>query len=152
GLIAHRPGDTRLAMRAKGGARRARWAPTLLSALILPAFAGGCGGGGGDKPPVFTPVSASADGTIYTLQLGDLKMVVDGARGARSTEFSLFGENGLVTRDQNSSNYGSTYWPSPQSSWCTAGGGCWPPPAAVDSQAYTGTVDDAANSIQLTSA
>ena len=131
---------------------RARRVPTLLLTFVLPAFAGVCGGSGGDKPPTYSPVSATVAGTIYTLQLGDLKMVVDGARGARITEFSLFQKNALVTRDQNSSNYGSTYWPSPQSSWCTAGGGCWPPPAAVDSQAYTGTIDDALNSIQLTSA
>ena len=42
---------------------------------------------------------------------------------------------------QNHDNFGSTYWPSPQSSWCAAGGGCWPPPAAIDSGAYTGGID-----------
>ena len=56
----------------------------------------------------------------------------------------------LVTRDESHGNYGSTYWPSPQSSWCAAVGGCWPPPAAIDSGPYTGGID-AANSIQLTS-
>jgi len=117
-------------------------------ALLL---AGACGGGGGDKPPVFTPVSATTDAGFYTLTLGDLKMVVDGAKGARIIEFSLRGTNVLVTHDQSHDNFGSTYWPSPQSSWCTAGGGCWPPPAAVDGGPYTGGID-AANSIQLSSA
>ena len=70
---------------------------------------------------MYTPVSITNDGTLYTLQLGDLKMVVDGSRGARVTEFSLFGSNVLVTRDQNGT-YGSTFWPSPQASWCAAGG------------------------------
>ncbi len=87
---------------------------------------------------------------MYTLTLGDLQMAIDGARGARMTELSLRGTNVLVTRDENST-YGSTYWPSPQSSWCSTGAGCWPPPAAVDSGAYTGAIE-AGNSIQLTSA
>jgi hypothetical protein len=119
--------------------------------LVLLACAGACGGGGGEKAPTFMPVAATTDGDLYTLTLGDLKMVIDGAKGARITEFSLRGTNVLVTRDQNHDNFGSTYWPSPQSSWCTAGGGCWPPPAAIDGGPYTGSVDDA-NTIQLASA
>ncbi|HXU05193.1 MAG TPA: hypothetical protein VN903_29740 [Polyangia bacterium] len=127
---------------------RLAWA--LASVAVLSGCGGG-GGGGGDKGPVYTPVSATMDGGLYTLQLGDLKMVVDSTRGARITEFSLAGKNALVLREESSSNYGSTYWPSPQSSWCAAGGGCWPPLAAIDMQAYTGAIDAAANSIQLTS-
>ena len=94
--------------------------------------AGGCGGGG-DKPPVFTPVSVTSDGSIHTLTLGDLKMVIDGARGARITEFSLQGTNVLVTRDQNHDNYGSTYWPSPQARWCAwaEAAGHRPPPSTA---------------------
>jgi hypothetical protein len=111
--------------------------------------AGACGGGD-DKPPVFTPVSVTSDGSIHTLTLGDLKMVIDGANGARITEFSLQGTNVLVTRDAQHDNYGSTYWPSPQASWCALGGGCWPPPAAIDTGPYTGGAD-AANSIGLVS-
>jgi hypothetical protein len=118
--------------------------------MLLVACAAGCGGGGGGETgPSFTPVSATKDGELYTLHLGDLKMVVDGARGARITEFSLSGTNALVIRD-DSANYGSTYWPSPQSSWCAAGTGCWPAPAEIDTQAYTGAIDGT-NSIQLTS-
>jgi hypothetical protein len=132
-------------MKRTGVGCGARWTFALL------ACAGACGGGGDEKAPTFMPVSAAAEGDLYTLTLGDLKMVVDGAKGARITEFSLRGSNVLVTRDQNHDNFGSTYWPSPQSSWCTAGGGCWPPPAAIDGGAYTGGVD-AANTIQLASA
>jgi hypothetical protein len=118
--------------------------------VLLLACAGACGGGGGEPPVTYAPVSATTDGSLYTLALGDLKMVVDATRGARITEVSLRGTNVLVTRDQNGT-YGSTYWPSPQSSWCTAGGGCWPPPAAIDNQSYTGNID-AASSIHLVSA
>jgi len=118
------------------------WVP----ALVL-ACAGACGGG--DQPITYTPVSATSDGSLYTLNLGDLKMVVDASTGARITEFSLVGTNVLVTSDVNA-NYGATYWPSPQSSWCAAGGGCWPPIAAIDNEAYTGSIDTT-NSILLTS-
>jgi hypothetical protein len=112
--------------------------------------AAGCGGDG-DSAPSFTPVSATSAGGIYTLTLGSLKMVIDGAKGARITEFSLDGADVLTDREVNGTNFGATYWPSPQSSWCTAGGGCWPPPAAIDNQPYTGAIDTATNVIRLTS-
>jgi hypothetical protein len=111
--------------------------------------AGACGGEG-DRPPVFTPVSLTSDGSIHTLTLGDLKMVIDGNRGARLTEFSLQGTNVLMTRDDNGDKYGSTYWPSPQASWCALGSGCWPPPAAIDSGVYTPRMDTD-SSIELAS-
>jgi len=132
-------------MRQRRAFARASWVPTLALAC-----AGACGGGGGAKAPTYTPVSATTDGTLSTLQLGDLKMVVDESRGGRITEFSLFGTNTLVTRDQNGT-YGSTYWPSPQSSWCAAGGACWPPPAALDSGTYAADPINASNNISLTS-
>src|ERR1051326_683845 len=106
-----------------------------IATLLLVGAAACGGGGGGAKPPTYTPVSATADGSLYTLTLGDLKMVIDGANGARVIEFSFRGQNVLVTQDENI-NFGSTYWPSPQASWCTTGGGCWPPPAALDGGPY----------------
>ena len=59
--------------------------------------------------------------------------------------------NVLTGTDINRDDYGSTYWPSPQSSWCTAGGGCWPPIEAIDLDPYTGSIDTGTNSVQLTS-
>jgi hypothetical protein len=132
-------------MRPRRGCWQGSWVAALAFACV---GAGACGGGGGDKPISFTPVSATSDGALYTLTLGDLKMVIDASTGARITEFSLVGTNVLVTRDENLT-FGSTYWPSPQASWCAAGGDCWPPVAAIDSEPYTGSID-AANSIQLT--
>src|SRR4029078_10710494 len=41
--------------------------------------------------------------------------------------------------------------PSPQSTWCAAGTDCFPAPAGIDSEPYTGSVG-AANSIELASA
>ena len=138
-----------MAMNTLAMFRQTGWA-----AMMVLACAGACGGSGGasEKAPVFTPVSATSDGDVHTLQLGDLKMVVDGGRGAHVTEFSLFGTSPLLTRDQSHNAYGSVYWPSPQASWCAAGGGCWPPPPEIDGQPYTGGIDGATNSLHLTSA
>jgi hypothetical protein len=130
-------------MKPASASWRRAWIPTFLFVC-----AGACGGGG-ETPISYTPVSAMDVGGVYTLTLGDLKMVVDSGTGARITEFSLRGTNVLVTQQDNV-NYGSTYWPSPQSSWCTAGGGCWPPLEGIDNHSYTGTIDDA-NSIHFTS-
>lgn len=120
-------------------------------AMLVGVAAGGCGAGDDDEPISYTPVSATNDSGLYTLQLGALKLVIDGTRGARITEFSLAGTNVLVTRDENGT-YGSTYWPSPQSSWCAEGAACWPPAAAIDTQPYTGDIDAQTNVVRLTSA
>jgi hypothetical protein len=134
------------AMSAGGGTKRGF---VWVGALVLTGAAA-CGGEEAEKPPSFTPVSATSEGNVYSLRLGDMKLVIDGMRGAVTTEFSLDGKNALVTRDENST-YGSIFWPSPQSSWCAAGGACWPPPAAIDGQPYAGTVDAGTNTIELTS-
>ncbi len=113
---------------------------------------GGTAGNGGNVSSDYQPVSAtSSSPQKYTLQMGPIKLVIDGATGARIIEFSYNGTNIFTGPDVNPSNYGSTFWPSPQSSWCAAGGGCWPPIAAIDIQAYTGSIDTATNSIQMTS-
>ena len=130
-------------MRTRGISWRATSGVVLVWAL-------GCGGAGAGAPS-YTPVSATSEGSLYTLELGDLKMVIDGSEGARITEFSLRGNNVLTGTNVDASNYGSTFWASPQSSWCSAGGNCWPPIAAFDYQPYTGTIDAATNVIQLTS-
>jgi len=125
------------------------WFPTLTVGLLV-ACGGACGGSSGVS---YTPVSATADATatLYTLDMGALKMVIDASMGARITEFSLNGANVLTGPDVDSENYGSTYWPSPQSTWCQSGTGCWPPIGPIDRRQYTGSIDPATNVIQLTS-
>jgi hypothetical protein len=125
------------------------WRSIGLAGVVM-ACAGACGGSG-ESAPSYTPVSATNDGELYTLALGDLKMVIDAAKGARITEFSLAGTNVLIDADVGGANYGSTFWVSPQSSWCAAGGGCWPPLAAIDTKPYTGGIDSNPTAITLTS-
>jgi hypothetical protein len=103
--------------------------------------------------PPYTPISAKADatGALYTLGMGPLTMVIDASMGARITEFSLNGTNVLTGPAVDPENYGGTFWPSPQSSWCSSGGGCWPPIGVLDVGGYGGSVDPSAHVITLNS-
>ena len=74
----------------------------------------------------------SSKNTLHTLSVGPLRMTIDAAKGARIVEFSHDGKNVLSGPEINPANYGSTFWPSPQSLWG------WPPMAAIDSDPYTG--------------
>jgi len=82
-----------------------------------------------------TPEVDSAGNWSFTF--GRYRFVVAGARGARVIEFSIDGTN-LIDASQ-----GSTFWPSPQQAYT------WPPPAEIDSAAYTARADGA--SLSLTS-
>jgi hypothetical protein len=74
-------------------------------------------------------------GTIYSFRFGDTVFAVDAAKGARIVTFSLGGRNVLTAaRNAGDINWGSTFWPSPQSDWS------WPPPTEIDSGAYTASL------------
>src|ERR1039457_2007820 len=85
----------------------------------------GAGGAGGNVSNVYQPVSASSQDKLYTLQRGPIKLVVDASVGARITEFSHDGTHVQTGPDVNATNYGSRFWPSPQSSWYAPTN--WPP-------------------------
>ncbi len=70
-------------------------------------------------------------GTLYTFTFGDTVFAVDAATGGRIVTFSLAGKNILTAaKGSQDNNWGSTFWPSPQSDWN------WPPPAEIDPGAY----------------
>jgi hypothetical protein len=84
-------------------------------------------------------------GTIYSFSFDDTVFAVDAAKGARIVTFSLGGRNLLTAaKDASDINWGATFWPSPQNDWS------WPPPAEIDSGAYTASVTGA--TLTLTSA
>jgi hypothetical protein len=83
--------------------------------------------------------------TLITLDLGGARMVVDAAKGARITELSIAGVNILSGPAINNQNFGSTFWPSPQTLWN------WPPVKALDTDQYTGGVDSATGVVRLDS-
>ena len=112
--------------------------------------AGGSGSNTGGSGGNVSNVSVTTDGNNhYTLQVGSMKMVIDAGVGARITEFSLNDTNVLtapaVDQSAGHNNYGCTFWTSPQAAWS------WPPVAALDSQAYSGVIDAATNSVELVS-
>ena len=71
------------------------WRVSRRFGLVL-AVGVGCTSGGGASPPSYLPVSATNQDSLYTIEMGSLKMVVDAAVGARVTEFSLAGTNVLT--------------------------------------------------------
>lgn len=75
-------------------------------------------------------------GTLYTFTSGDTVFAVDAAKGGRIVTFALGGRNILTpAKDGQDNNWGSTFWPSPQSDWN------WPPPGAIDPGAYSAALE-----------
>ena len=72
----------------------------------------------------------------YTITLADQTLEIDPAAGGRITSLRLNQEEFLIGKDINPTNWGSTFWPSPQSAWN------WPPLPEIDSQPYATTIND----------
>jgi hypothetical protein len=114
---------------------------------------GGGGGGGGGTAGAAQPqpqpgdaggggASGAGDSAVpierggkYALELGDLSFEVDPQAGGRVTRFALGGRDVLASAAVHADNWGSTFWPSPQSGWG------WPPPPEIDSAPYAGRID-----------
>ena len=148
---------------AAGGSLEAAGAATILS---------GCGDSGGNDDMGASGGSAgesagaagTAGGTStamwtmnagkYQLNLGSTFLEIDPANGARITALRVGGETGgnlvadaTVTGEDD--NWGSTFWPSPQT-WP------WPPTdlasiAAINTLPYVAVLNEAANTLTLTS-
>jgi len=79
--------------------------------------------------------SPTVNGTVYTFTFGNTVFAVDAAKAGRIVTFSLAGKNILTApKDSQDNNWGSTFWPSPQSDWN------WPPPAELDPDAYAASL------------
>lgn len=75
-------------------------------------------------------------GNLVVIKQDNTLMKVDPLEGARIVSFQLEGEEILATKATSPESYGSTFWPSPQSSWG------WPPLASIDSKSYTFSISD----------
>ncbi len=64
-------------------------------------------------------VPPQQDGSLFSLEVGNLVFTVDSAYGAKVSSFTLDGTEFLVTSEMVSTDYlwGATLWPSPQSEW-----------------------------------
>lgn len=81
------------------------------------------------SPNGVIPVCNSAK--LCTFTWGAYVFAVDASDGARIVQFSLSGQNILVTQAAVPSAFGATFWPSPQSAWN------WPPIVTLDTGAYS---------------
>ncbi len=70
---------------------------------------------------------------LTTIRSGHTTMVVDPLAGGRVVSLRVGAREVLAGKDVHPENYGSTFWPSPQSLWN------WPPPAVLDREPYTAT-------------
>jgi len=71
----------------------------------------------------------------YTISLPHQTLEIDPTVGGRITSLQLSGEEFLTGKEINATNWGSTFWSSPQSAWN------WPPPAALDKMPYAASVE-----------
>jgi hypothetical protein len=96
-------------------------------------------GGGGADGAAANPVVPTQSGTQYALGFGDVTFVVDANVGARITTLSIGGANLLTDSSVNSTNWGSTFWTSPQSAWKPSN---WPPVPEIDNRPYGGAINN----------
>jgi hypothetical protein len=73
---------------------------------------------------------------VFHIKVGNQSMEINANLGGRITSFLVDGRNFLTDARVDSLNWGSTFWPSPQSDWN------WPPPAAIDNEPYTATLEE----------
>jgi hypothetical protein len=79
----------------------------------------------------------------YSIGSGNVTITTDPSIGGRITSFKLGAYDFIVGKDVSPEGYGSTFWPSPQSSWN------WPPPAILDNQPYS--IEYSSDKIQMVS-
>ncbi|HEY7371275.1 MAG TPA: DUF4380 domain-containing protein [Polyangia bacterium] len=89
-------------------------------------------------PPSPQPVKPAVEGGRHVLAWDDVRVEIDAATGARVTALRLGGRELLSGPAADAGNYGSTFWPSPQSAWG------WPPVSEIDHGPYRAEVEPAA--------
>jgi hypothetical protein len=104
------------------------------------AAAGGSTGAGGSTSSLVVPTTVSSSGR-NRFAFGDVIFEVDPKVGARVGKASLSGADMVVSSGTatDQTDWGAVFWTSPQSAWDKN----WPPPAAIDTNAYTGGISGA---------
>lgn len=82
-------------------------------------------------------------GNVYIIRLPGQALEIDVLRGGRIAALTFNGKNILANQQVNAVNWGSTFWPSPQSTWK------WPPPAELDNKPYAVAIEN--NIVKMTS-
>src|SRR6185369_14206993 len=84
------------------------------------------------------PVKPAVEGGRHVLAWDDVRVEIDAATGARVIALRLGGRELLSGPAADAGNYGSTFWPAPQSAWG------WPPVPEIDHGPYRAEVEPAA--------
>ncbi|MDP2317052.1 MAG: hypothetical protein Q8P41_29435 [Pseudomonadota bacterium] len=95
---------------------------------------GGGDSGGGDSGGGEPVVPRLVDGR-WVFAWGSTTLELDPALGARVTRLAVGDVDVLTDATTHATNWGATFWTSPQSDWG------WPPVAALDTGAYAATLD-----------
>jgi len=89
-------------------------------------------------PPEPQPVQPALEGGRHVLAWDDVRLEIDAATGGRVTALRFGGRNLLSEPAADAGNFGSTFWPSPQTAWG------WPPLAEIDHGPYRAELEPAA--------
>jgi hypothetical protein len=89
-------------------------------------------------PPQPQPVKPTVEAGRQVLAWDDVRLEIDAATGGRVTALRFGGCNLLTEPAADAGNYGSTFWPSPQSAWG------WPPLPEIDHGPYRVEIEPAA--------
>lgn len=81
--------------------------------------------------------------STWTVKTSFAELKADPFAGGRIVSIVLNGKNFLIESDINKDNWGSTFWPSPQSQWG------WPPSEILDKNSYSFEVEG--NSLKMAS-
>ena len=92
----------------------------------------------GMQPPPAQPVIPVVEAGRHVLAWDDVRLEIDAATGGRVTTLRLGGRDLLSGAAADAANYGSTFWPSPQSAWG------WPPLPEIDHAPYRVDVEPGA--------
>ena len=84
------------------------------------------------------PVTPAVENSRHVLAWDDVRVEIDAASGARVTALRFGGRNLLSEPSADAGNYGSTFWPAPQTAWG------WPPLPEIDHGPYRAEIDGAA--------
>jgi hypothetical protein len=73
----------------------------------------------------------------YRFAFGDVALEIDTKVGGRVSKLALGAADLIMTSATDPTTWGSVFWTSPRADWTPE---LWPPPAAIDNAAYTGSV------------
>lgn len=89
-----------------------------------------------DLPPALNVSTTSEGNNIYSLTAGDMTLEIDASAAGRVSSFKKSGTEFIAGSNVHSTNWGATFWASPQSLWD------WPPPDEFDNDAGQITLED----------